>query len=110
MIHGGEDMTIPRETLGIYGHRGEITDPNAEYVPIDGTYCGHSNILYSDAANDYVKSFNEEFDKIRAQYPDGIPKDVRAAEIAKADSALVNEPNPLLFETIEAFFESQLAA
>ena len=108
VIHGKDDTMIPCDTIGIYGHRNEITNPNAEFEMIEGEYASHSKILYSDEANTYYAEFKEEYEQIEAQYPDGVPEDVQAEVIAKLDRDLANAPNLELIAEIEAFLEMYL--
>ncbi|MBR6420052.1 MAG: alpha/beta fold hydrolase [Oscillospiraceae bacterium] len=108
VTHGELDELIPYDSIGIYGHRGEITNPNAEFHTVSGKYAGHTKLIYSDASNDYAAEFNEGYAKIAEQYPDGVPDDVRAAELAKADTGIVNQPNEALLSEIETFFLKHL--
>lgn len=108
VVHGDHDGMIPHDTLGIYGHRAEITNPNAEFHLITGEYAGHNKILYSEASHICADQFNAEHAHLSDEYPDGIPDDVRAAAYASADQKTLNEPNAELLSDIETFYLANL--
>jgi len=108
LIHGDDDAVVPYDTCSILSYRSALTNPIAEYITVSGAYAGHSDLLYSDAANAYSDDFKEHYNEVKAQYPDGVPDDVCAEEIAKTDQVLVNEPNAELMAQIDAFFSQYL--
>lgn len=109
VIHGTEDTMIGYNRSSIISKKSEITNPNVRYYPIDGKYCGHSNILHSDETNEYLDKLDSEYEKICDKYKDGkVPDDAESEFYEKADKELANQVNEELMTEINKFFEAQL--
>lgn len=102
IIHGTEDGTVGYDKSGIISERESITNPNAQYLPIEGG--GHNNIFYTAEALDYINGFNEEYRAVYEQYSGDIPEDVLEKLYADSDRELINTPNAELLSRIESFF------
>lgn len=109
VIHGEQDKMIGYDRSSIISKESEITNPNVKYYPIDGKYCGHSNILNSDEANEYMDKLDAEYEKICDKYKDGkVPDDAEREFYEKTDKELANQVNEELMTEINNFFEIQL--
>lgn len=102
IIHGTEDGTIGYDKSSIISERENITNPNAQYLTIDGG--GHNNIFYTAEALEYINEFNKDYRVIYEQYNGDIPEDVLVEIYSGSDRELINTPNEELLSQIENFF------
>lgn len=104
IFHGTRDQTIGYNESAIIAHRGEITNPNAEFVTLDGVT--HSGMFYTEEARAYNNGeFMEKRRKLFEKYDgEDIPEDELAALYENADRELMNTPNEELLTKIESFF------
>lgn len=102
IIHGTEDGTIGYNKSGIISEKEHITNPNAQYITIDGG--GHNNIFYTKEALEYIKEFNKNYSEIYDHYNGEIPEDVLEKIYSDSDRELINTPNEELLSQIESFF------
>lgn len=102
IIHGTEDGTIGYDKSSIISEKENITNPNAQYITLDGG--GHNNIFYTKEALEYIKEFNKNYRVIYDQYNGEIPEDVLEKIYSDADRELINTPNDELLSQIESFF------
>lgn len=105
IFHGTKDQTIDYNESAIINHRSEITNPNVQYVTLDGVT--HSGMFYTKEARAYN---NGEFAEQRRELYDRYNGEVPESELLKlyenADRDLMNVPNEELLGRIESFFES----
>ncbi|MBD5130554.1 MAG: alpha/beta hydrolase [Ruminococcaceae bacterium] len=104
IIHGTEDGTIGYDKSSIISEREHITNPNTQYITLDGG--GHSNIFYTKEALEYINEFNKDYRVIYDQYNGDIPEDVLEEIYSGSDRELINTPNEELLSQIESFFMS----
>lgn len=102
IVHGTEDGTIGYDKSSIISERENITNPNAQYLTIDGG--GHNNIFYTAEALEYINEFNKDYRVIYEQYNGDIPEDVLEEIYSGSDRGLINTPNEELLSRIENFF------
>lgn len=102
IIHGTDDGTIGYDKSSIISERENITNPNAQYLTIDGG--GHNNIFYTAEALEYIDEFNKDYKVIYDQYNGEIPEDVLEEIYSGSDRELINTPNEELLSQIEDFF------
>lgn len=102
IIHGTEDGTIGYDKSSIISEKEHITNPNAQYLTLDGG--GHNNIFYTKEALEYINEFNKDYRVIYDQYNGEIPEDVLEKIYSDADRELINTPNDELLSQIESFF------
>ena len=102
IIHGTEDGTIGYDKSSIISERENITNPNAQYLTIDGS--GHNNIFYTAEALEYINEFNKDYRAVYEQYNGDIPEDVLEKIYSDSDRELINAPNEELLSQIENFF------
>ncbi len=109
VVHGKKDTMIGFERSSIISKADEITNTNVQYYPIDGKYCGHNNIFYSEEALDYMEELDEQLDSISKGYDDGeIPDDVLAEFFGGIDREKANEHNLTLMEKINDFLNESI--
>lgn len=107
IIHGTEDGTIGYDKSSIISERENITNPNAQYLTIDGG--GHNNIFYTKEALKYIDEFNENYSEVYDRYNGEIPEDVLEEIYSGSDRELINTPNEELLGQIENFFLNRTA-
>lgn len=104
IIHGTEDGTIGYDKSSIISEREKITNPNAQFLTLDGK--GHNNLFYTAEALEYINEFNKDYRVIYDQYNGEIPEDVLEEIYSGSDRELINTPNEELLSQIESFFLS----
>ena len=107
IFHGDADETIGYNNSAIMNHRSEITNPNVQYVTLDG--CTHGGMFYTVEALEYKDKLWEARSKLYDEYGGNIPENVLLEFYDNADRELVNQPNTEFFEQIEMFFDDILA-
>ena len=112
IIHGKHDNYVDFDRVSIYSCRDSITDPNAEYLVLNGRYADHQCFFKTDAANDLTKVFYEKRGELEKKYGGlgNIPGEELDAFFAGFDMDSLNEPNSGLLEYIEAFYLKAKAA
>ncbi|MCH5325557.1 MAG: alpha/beta hydrolase [Eubacterium sp.] len=106
VIHGDKDPTVSAIGAGIIAHRGEITNPNAQFVLIENRK--HNDIFYSDRAIEYIQELNEDYNDLYEQFDGNIPHELEAHFYNEIDKALAGELNGELFGQINEFFENAI--
>lgn len=107
IFHGTNDQTINYNESAIINHRNEITNPNVEYITLDGIT--HSGMFHTNEAREYS---NGEFSKLRRElykkYAGNVPESELVKLYEDADRDLMNTPNEELLSKIESFFQSTM--
>lgn len=101
IIHGTDDQKISYNGSSIISKRDKITNPNAEFLTLDGT--GHSNMFLTDKALEYIAEFNADYKRLYDSYNGEIPNAEREKIYAESNRDLVNEPNEELLKQIDEF-------
>lgn len=103
VIHGTEDETIGYEESAIMHKRELITDPNAEFLTLEG--CTHNGMFDTPEGAAIKQEIKETVREIKAQ--NGDTEEI--AEVYRtADLDTVNQPNAEFLSQIESFFEEIL--
>lgn len=103
VIHGTEDETIGYEESAIMHKRELITDPNAEFLTLEG--CTHNGMFDTPEGAAIKREIKETVREIKAQ--NGSTDEI--AEVYRtADLDTVNQPNAEFLSQIESFFEEIL--
>lgn len=109
VIHGTEDETIGYDRSSIIDKKDKIINPNVEYLTIsDNGINGHNSVFYSKEASAYRGQLNAEYAKLKEQYPEGIPEDIKKEFYENADKAQANQINMEMFIRINEFYEKAL--
>ncbi len=107
IIHGTEDESVSYDGASIISQRDKITNPNVVYKTCsEENRNGHSSLLRSEAAAEYSARADLEYQKLADLYDGYVPDEVKSVFQACLDSNLTNEPDPVLFNEINAFFEA----
>lgn len=113
IIHGTEDETIGYTESAIINKRGDITNPNVQYITLDG--CTHRGMFDTPEGGAVKQEINEKLAAIAKEagykhtsdlLPD--PSDEVKAVFSAADLDAVNEPNVEFLSQIEDFFNEIL--
>lgn len=107
IIHGTDDQKISYNGSSIISKRDKITNPNVEFLTLDGT--GHSNMFLTDKAQEYIDEFNADYKRLYDSYDGEIPDAEREKIYAECNRDLVNEPNTELLSQIEQFFMERVS-
>lgn len=104
IIHGTDDKTIDYNGASIMRKRDLITNPNAEYITLEG--CSHTGMFDTPEAIAIKAEINETVDEMVKQ---GESKDSAYAVVNRsADLDAANQPNVEFLSQIENFFEEIL--
>lgn len=104
IIHGTDDKTIDYNGASIMRKRDLITNPNAEYITLEG--CSHTGMFDTPEAIAIKAEINETVDEMVKQ---GESKDSAYNVVNRsADLDAVNQPNVEFLSQIENFFEEIL--
>jgi hypothetical protein len=104
IAQGNEDKTIPLNSLSLYGHRAEITDPQATYSLFEGEQGGHSSILYSLEALSYQKEVAADLEKQKKEKGGALTAEELRAFYRTVDDRKYSAVNPTLMASILALF------
>ena len=99
IIQGEKDNLVKPDTLAIYKHKDEIKNSKADYLYLEGEHTGHLKILYSEAALTYRTQVKEDTKNIK-------DKAELKTYISGVNHLLYSEPNPLVFDAVVSFFNS----
>jgi pimeloyl-ACP methyl ester carboxylesterase len=109
VIHGSADEAISYDAASIIAQRERITNPNAVYLTCsEENHNGHRNLLWSEAAVQYINQKNQEYGALLEQYDGAIPDSVETAFYAGVDRFRTSQVNADLMQAINRFFESAL--
>ena len=104
IIHGTSDEVIGYEESAIMHKRDLITNPNAEYLTLEG--CNHKDMFDTPQGIAIKKEINETVNSMKQQ---GKPSENELAAVYQsADLDAVNQPNVEFLSQIENFFEEIL--
>lgn len=104
IIHGTDDKTIDYNGASIMRKRDLITNPNAEYITLEG--CSHTGMFDTPEAIAIKAEINETVDEMVKQ---GESKDSAYTVVNRsADLDAANQPNVEFLSQIENFFEEIL--
>lgn len=109
IIHGEEDEAISYYGASIIAHKDEITNPNVTYYTSSAkNHNGHSDLVRSDAAIEYVKHKNLEYRELFEKYKGEIPDYRKQQYYEGIDRFQVSELDTDFMKMISLFFEKQL--
>jgi dienelactone hydrolase len=103
IAHGKEDTRFPIERDSIYSHKSEISNPNVIYYLGEGTFSGHSSILYSQDANDYQELLSQQYQALLDDKKE-LTYEEQKAFYDTIDDSLYSQINPTLFSNIITMF------
>ena len=110
IIHGTEDETIGYTESAIINKRGEITNPNVQYITLEG--CTHRGMFDTAEGGAVKQEINEQLAAIAKEtgvkhYYDLLPdpSDEVKAVFSAADLDAANEPNAEFLSQIEDYFD-----
>ncbi len=106
IVHGSHD-TVIADTDSLYGHRAEISNPNATYLLIDEPgRDGHSGAHYTADAMGYRASLEADLAALSEAFGEQIPDDVLAAFAAEIDGARLFATDPAFLSAVLDFYAS----
>ena len=109
IIHGSADDAVAYDGASIIAQREKITNPNVVYKTCSTKdHNGHRNLLWSEAAVQYMEQKNQEYRDLLDRYDGDIPKDVKADFYAGVDRFRTSEVDVDLMNEINSFFEGAL--
>lgn len=108
VIHGKEDNMIRYGGASIISKQSEIANPNVRYLTIEGKYCGHHNVFYSEKANDYMTARDKKYDELKKSYGGNLPESAKEEFFKGVDKVTANQNNEYMLGEISRFFESNL--
>ncbi len=89
--------------------KGRITNPNVVYQTASAENRNdHRNLFKSDAALEYIKEKNQEYQPIFDRYSGSVPDDVKAQFYAGVDKSRTSQLDADLMSAINKFYESAL--
>ncbi len=106
IIHGDNDDVVPLNGASIYSHVKEDGYDNVEYQLIEGM--NHDAPWKTLSAMEYTNQYEEDLKKLRKQYNNQLPEEIRQEYLASIDlekSSALNEP---LLDYIDDIFTSCL--
>ncbi len=101
IVQGTADTVVKYHNDSIAYYQNLITNPDIQYVVLDGDYATHSGILLSNEANAYRIEVNEEFNNLANE-----SYEIRSQFINEVNHSLYTEINQELFSTILEFIQS----
>lgn len=104
IAQGDADKTIPLESLSLYSHQKETTDPNAHYLLFSGEQGGHASILYSLAALQYQKEVTSAFEAKEKEKGAALTDEERRAFYQTIDDRRYSAVNPDLLAAVFTLF------
>ncbi len=105
IVHGEHDDYVDFDSVSIYAHRSEITDPCAEYMVLRGKYADHQSFFKSDSANDYQQELFERRAELNEKYGGKIPDDLHEQLVRSFDKNRINTINTKLLEDIQSYYD-----
>jgi len=107
IAQGDADKTIPLESLSLYRHQKEISDPNAHYALFSGEQGGHGSILYSLAALQYQNEVSLSLEAEEKEKGAALTKEELRAFYQTIDDRRYSAVNPDLLKAIFTLFAAQ---
>lgn len=110
IIHGDKDKEISYNGASIIADRGKITNPNVIYKTCSvENHNGHNNLFESNAASEYMKEKNVEYQELFDKYNKNIPNDIKAKYYEGVDKTRTSELDVDFMNEINRFFEGNLS-
>lgn len=115
IIHGTEDSTIKYDNSAIIHKRDKITNPNAEFITLEG--CTHSGMFYTKQALELKDEVKKAVNRLKEKY--GIKDETELAKLhpeelekiySSSDRDAINQPNAEFLSVIEEYFSNILEA
>lgn len=109
VIHGTEDEMIKYDGAAIIAHKDVITNPEVIYKPAkEEGHQGHNDIFRSEAAAEYIKEVNKEYDKLFEQYDGEVPDEEKEKFYSEVDKFKTSELDEKMMKEVNTFFEDSL--
>ena len=110
VIHGRGDAFIHYDRSAIIAHRDEIKNPKARFLTIGAQgRNGHNNYFGNAQASRYFQFLQKKYKRFQAQYHGHIPENVRKASIQSVNLRMLSQPNEVLMNRINDFYEEALS-
>ena len=111
IVHGTGDAVVDYNGSSIIAQRDRISNANVQYLTrSEPDRDGHNSYFYSAEANEYLNAKAAELEKLKEQYPDGVPEDVLASFMKDFDSNRANVADPELIDAIDTFLTEHCKA
>lgn len=108
IVHGTQDASVLPGGAGLIAERDSITNPNAEFLLLEGET--HTSLLRPHTAEytDYAAHVNEDYAALYDAWDGAIPEDARAEFYAGIDKSITGGVWQELMERIDAFYQAAL--
>lgn len=108
IVHGTEDSTIAPDGAALIARRERITNPNAEFLLLDGET--HMSLLrpHTTKYTAYVERINEAYRTLYDAWDGAIPEALRAEFYAGVDKSITGGVWQELMERINEFYQTAL--
>ena len=109
IMHGVGDTYVQYSGSGILNHKDEITNPNAQFMPLDYPLRnGHNNIFVSEEAQIATNELDERLKAPLAEYKVksywDLPEEVQAEYFKDVDRDVTSQVNKELFDEVDRFY------
>ncbi len=115
IIHGTEDTTIGYNDSAIMNKRSKITNPNAEFLTLEG--CTHSGMFYTKEALELKDKVKKAVGSLKEKYSAKDEKELarlypeELAEIySSSDRDRINQPNEEFLSVADEYFNRLIEA
>ena len=108
IMHGEHDTDVSYDRCGIIAKQDQITNPEAVFETITGTYADHNSFFCSDEANAYRAERLSAYDALREQSGGKLTKEQMEAFKAETNRGLYNRCNSELMQRIDGFLTENL--
>lgn len=108
IVHGSEDGTIRADGAGLIAHREKITNPNVEFLLLEGE--DHLSLLrpHTTQYTEYVNRINADYQALYDWYDGAIPDEIKAQYYSQVDKSITGGVYEPLMERINDFYTESL--
>jgi uncharacterized protein len=107
IVHGSADESVSYDGASIIAQRERITNPNVVYKTCSAkNHNGHRDLLWSEAAVQYIDRKNQEYRALLDRYEGAVPENIKADFYAGVNRFRTSEVDVDLMNEINRFFES----
>jgi len=108
LVHGDADNALDIKTNSIVAHKAEITNPNVDYVVVEGGT--HMSLLFDEQTNAYRDESWERLKALREEYDGNVPKEALRDYYNSIDKVRSQTYAPALMSRILEFFNQTIAS
>ena len=108
VVQGDKDNIISHGRISVFANQEKITNPNANFMSVQGICGGHSSLWHSEKAVEYKEKVDREYNLAKKAMGRRLNYDKKVKYFSSVNHNLYSQPNRNLVQKIASVFGASL--